>query len=433
MRIQHYARKKRQLKRLSSELQERLEQGVLDAVTEKLIQRVKQLYELLKQRITAYELRSALGAMAVLFGLGFSPKAQAQSFDTAVANPFNILPPALISAPAFADLDGDGDLDMMVGEEYGNIKYYENIGSDTAANFAAPVLSPFGVTPTYYWAFPALADLDGDGDIDLLVGEYYGNMKYLENTGTPNSPAFAAAVDLPFGLDSTSEMAWPTFADIDADGDLDLFVGQDYGVQFFENTGSATAPAFAAPLADPFKLSTATENYIIPTFADIDGDGDLDLFAGIYLGDIAYFENIGTATVPDFGTSTVINPLGITRTNYVALPAFADIDADGDLDLFVGEYYGDIVFFENTQFGIGLEELGSTGLSVFPNPASEVIHIDSDLQHTGGALVNAMGQTVQVVPSGAARLDLINLPAGTYILELEFKDIPARRVRIQKL
>lgn len=433
MKTRNYARKKRQLKRLSTELRERIDLGLKDSVTSKLMGRVRRLFNELRDKVHGIELKKALGSLAVFFGLVSSPQLAAQSFDSVVQNPFNLQATSYLAAPALADMDGDGDLDMLVAEEYGFFKYFENTGTATSPTFAAPVSNPFGLTSTnYIYVFPALGDLDNDGDVDLMLGDYNGRLTYHENTGSSSAPAFAAGVSEPFGLDSTEYVSLPVFADLDNDGDLDLLVGEYYGMQYFENTGTASAPAFAAPVADPFNVATASLEYCVPAFADLDGDGDLDLMVGSY-EELYYFQNTGTTSAPNFQTSAVMNPSNITSSYYVAFPAFADIDNDGDADLFVGEYYGNIQYYENTLVNIGLDELVNEDISVFPNPTRTRLNLETTIPHDGGSVINSMGQTLLEIPSGASSVDVSGLSAGSYILSISFESNPTSRITFQKL
>jgi hypothetical protein len=78
-----------------------------------------------------------------------------------------------------------------------------------------------------------------------------------------------------------------------------------------------------------------------------DGNGDIDLFVGDGHGDIMFFENVGSATAPSFAT-VAPNPFGLARVEAYALPTFGDLDDDGDCDLLVGEGAGTFEYFENT-------------------------------------------------------------------------------------
>ena len=105
------------------------------------------------------------------------------------------------------------------------------------------------------------------------------------------TPVFASPVSYPFGLSSVGGNPHPAFVDIDNDGDLDAFIGDGDGdTFFFRNTGSASSPAFAAPIVNPFGLADVG-NYSYTAFVDIDCDGDPDAFIGNSAGDTFYFEN----------------------------------------------------------------------------------------------------------------------------------------------
>ncbi len=160
-------------------------------------------------------------------------------------------------------------------------------------------------------------------------------------------PTFSNSVTNPFGLTDVGFAAGLTFADIDGDGDLDAFVGNAEGdTLFYRNTGSASNPVFAAPTTNDFGL-TNVGLFAAPTFADIDGDGDLDAFVGELFGNTLFYRNTGSATNPVFAAPTT-NPFGLTAVGYDPKPTLVDIDGDGDLDAFVGNADGDTLFYRNT-------------------------------------------------------------------------------------
>jgi hypothetical protein len=286
--------------------------------------------------------------------------ASAPAFATGLTNPFGLAGVGSRSAPALADLDGDGDLDVLVGEYYGNFVFFRNTGTNSAPAFAAPVTNPFGLAAVGYFGRPALADLDGDGDLDALVGEAGGTLIVFQNTGTKSVPAFAAPVTNPFGLAAVGPGSAPALADLDGDGDLDALVGDLGGtLTFFANAGSAIAPAFVAPAPNPFGLA-GVGSASIPALGDLDGDGDLDALVGEAGGNLIFFQNTGTAGAPAFATG-LTNPFGLAGVGGRSAPALADLDGDGDLDALVGEHYGTLVFFRNT---------GTAGAPAFAAPVT---------------------------------------------------------------
>ncbi|MGD1699246.1 FG-GAP repeat domain-containing protein [Dapis sp. BLCC M229] len=270
--------------------------------------------------------------------------------QTGTNNPFDGIDVGYSSAPTFADLDGDGDLDLIVGELDGNLNYFENTGSTTNPLYLAQTGTdnPFNSIDGEY-STPTFADVDGDGDLDLIVGDLYEPLNYFENTGTVTNPLYLAqtSTDNPFNGIDFGYLSAPTFADLDGDGDLYLIVGElDGNLYYFENTGSATNPLYLAQTGtdNPFD-GIDVGNFSTPTFADLDEDGALDLIVGESFGTLNYFEINRFDFVEQTGTN---NPFDGIDVGYSSAPTFADLDGDGDLDLIVGELDGNLNYFENT-------------------------------------------------------------------------------------
>jgi hypothetical protein len=267
---------------------------------------------------------------------------------TGTGSPFTDGDVLSFPTPVAADLDDDGDLDLVAGDAYGNVFLFENIGTRKKPAFAlrTGTDNPFdGVGVPGGLARPALADLDNDGDVDAMIASADGRVFAFENIGTPANADFTERVTF-------DDVASPAFADLDGDGDLDLVVGLLYGAfSYYENTGTADAPAFVHRPGPASPLDGISVTFFAaPTFADLDDDGDLDLL----VGDLAsltprYFENTGDAASPSFTERIgAANPFDGFAIGYSLRPTLVDIDGDGDIDCFVGEKYSTIHFFENT-------------------------------------------------------------------------------------
>ncbi len=218
--------------------------------------------------------------------------------------------------------------------------------------FQAAQSDPFGLSNAGGAASPTFVDIDADGDLDAFVGNKAGDMLFFLNTGSAGSAAFSSGAETnPFGLSKVGSYATPTFVDIDADGDLDAFAGnKDGDTVFFRNSGSASSAAFASAETNLFGLSNVGVS-ARPTFVDIDGDGDLDAFVGNSVGETWLFLNTGSASSAAFA-SAEINPFGLSGVGLNATPTFVDIDGDGVLDALVGNKDGDILLFRNTGSAI---------------------------------------------------------------------------------
>ncbi|MDB5471359.1 MAG: hypothetical protein JWR84_2919, partial [Caulobacter sp.] len=205
------------------------------------------------------------------------------------ANPFDAIHNHIAVRPVFFDIDGDSDLDMIVGERDGQIQLFVNDGPPGAPQFTAAVSDPFaGISATYNsYSSVALGDIDGDGLADLLVGGSFKELKYFKNTGAAGAPAFTQqfGVDNPFdAVRSAGYRATPHLVDLDGDGDLDLHVGSNGGQRFYENFGTPGSPVFIQRTLQDNPLAIAPGNASEASYVDIDGDGDLDLILSGYDG-----------------------------------------------------------------------------------------------------------------------------------------------------
>ena len=284
-------------------------------------------------------------------------------------------------APTLIDQDNDGDDDMWVGDNGGNLHYFENTGSKTNPVFTkrTGANNPIGVCdagltadrdkgvccttgepktciPIYIsdgGATPTMIDQDNDGDFDMWVGDQAGRLHYFENTGSKSNPAFTKRTGAANPLDGVTVggQATPVMIDQDNDDDFDMWVGgKDGKLHYFENTGSKTNPVFTklTGAANPMD-GINVGGQAAPTMIDQDNDGDVDMWVGASNGKLQFFENTGSKTNPVFTERTgADNPMDGVDVGYYANPTTIDQDNDGDVDMWVGDYDGKLHYFENT-------------------------------------------------------------------------------------
>jgi hypothetical protein len=293
------------------------------------------------------------------------------------------------AAPDAVDWDGDGDLDLICGEEEkGGITYYENVGSRDHPRLAegtpladrkgGPIISPHAPVAEMsfytkdYSPCPRAVDYNGDEKVDLVLGGYVtGQFFFYENVATTahERPQLKFRGPLTDENGSPIDVGWcatPEFADLDDDGDLDLISGHigerkdRFGwrdapsVLYWENVGSRGKPRWKSR---PFPLDERWTQFMpdvpVPRLHDWDGDGDLDLLMGARC-EIFRFENVGSKTKPKFEFRERLSMLaGPFLTNYnlnAVAPCFGDLNGDGMPDLLRGGS-GDIPVALMTTFG----------------------------------------------------------------------------------
>lgn len=330
---------------------------------------------------------AAAAASTVLLG-GIPAHAEPPSFAVPTPNDMGIQvqqDAAYYAVMSLADIDGDGDLDFFAwayvyDDAYGVVPVWqENIGSSRRPQFAqSRPMTEFGMP--YFSGYDSsgfllqnFADLDADGDLDAIgifadYDNYAVDFAYVTNIGTRRSPEFADQAVRGARLSTNdADVEYLLYsrgasADIDGDGDLDIMLATTRdlgwyavpGIVLLENSGSRRSPQFRSAEDNPFDLDLIhlTDSYYARLeFADIDGDGDQDIFVGCYTeatenGALLYMENTSTPTWTKFG-GPLINPFGIrTPDEYViAQPVFGDLDGDGDLDLLFGVDTDGIVYY----------------------------------------------------------------------------------------
>ena len=205
------------------------------------------------------------------------------------------------SVVSMGDLDGDGDLDALVGnkldpmaQQIGRIYHLENVGTAMAPRFAMRDTLDLGAA---YHLSPGLVDLDADGDLDLALGTWNDDLLYFRNDGSASAPNWVRVGEGPLVELTRGSHSAPEFGDVDGDGDLDLLVGESSGeINYFQNVGSATEPRFEL-VTDKIE-GIDVGRRAVPRLIDMDGDGDLDLLVGQENGGAALFRNDGTPTAP---------------------------------------------------------------------------------------------------------------------------------------
>ena len=182
------------------------------------------------------------------------------------------------AAPALVDLDGDGRLDALVGNGAGELLAFTSTGPGTA--FALMAANPFAGIDVGDRAAPGFGDLDGDGDLDALVGNADGALLAFRNNGPGTGFTALTGTDNPFDGIDVGDNAIPDFVDLDGDGDKDALVGTADGhILAFRNNGAGHAFTELTGADNPFAGRDVGSNAAAGV-VDLDGDDSPDLVVG---------------------------------------------------------------------------------------------------------------------------------------------------------
>lgn len=252
---------------------------------------------------------------------------------------------------------------------------------------------------------PAFGDVDNDGDDDLLLGEEFGGLYYFENTaGTGNPATFAAPVPNYQNIDVV-QASIPQIIDIDRDSKNDIIIGQNQGfIKYYRNTGTASNPTFTLQPA-PNNTFNAwgdvdarpvgfSQGYAAPRVVEV--NGFYELFVGNVGGEIMHFTDV--EIIPN-------GPFTLSSPNYAGIDIggnatldIADINNDGSLEFLIGNSRGGITIKSEGTLNIPIRtERVKTNLArIFPNPTNTNLNIElaDNLKDYSIIIYNAIGQPV---------------------------------------
>lgn len=289
------------------------------------------------------------------------------------------------------DRDGDLDL-LIGNDTYtvtalnakAQLALYENTGTNTAPRYNLVNRDLLSLsTRNLFSIAPAFGDLDGDGDADLLFGESQGFVYYFRNDATATGPANYTFVSSNYLNQSVGANSTPHLVDIDRDGDLDLIVGERNGnLNFFRNNGTISNPNFSLVTTTLGNVSVRNPQigagYSSVAVGNLNQNSLYDLVVGDIDGKVHYFPDMENNLGGTFQESALF--VQLTPTSLLdslkparrAFPAIANLNADNLPDLLVGLGRGGLQSFQNTGIVNGISKPKPTEqLQLFPNPFTD--------------------------------------------------------------
>jgi hypothetical protein len=239
--------------------------------------------------------------------------------------------------PCFTDLDNNGLLDLLLGENDGGIHHLEQDSAEST-QFSS-ISTNFNGIDAGARPAPTFTDLDNDDLMDLIIGKQNGTISHYEQDSA-GSTSFSLQTENFNGID-IGEYATPRFIDLDHDDLLDLIVGEEEG----------TLNHYQQKTQGSSEFTLVTENFngidvgyiSTPCFADLDSDELIDLIVGVNVGHLHHYEQTSFGST-EFGMiSDNYNGIDIGAQ---ACPIFTDVDDDGLLDLMIGDMHGYLSFYE---------------------------------------------------------------------------------------
>ncbi len=344
------------------------------------------------------------------------------------------------SIPVFMDFNNDGLEDMFVTSFYrykpildkeSGISFYKNTGTATQPffTFIDNDLLNLSTLQIGLRKVPTFGDLDGDGDKDMILSLENGGLSYYANTSVAPGITFANPIinmaDNTGTVIATGAYATPQLFDLDKDGLLDLIIGKKTGeLAYYRNTGSSTVPSFTLEndtLGNIDIATTSPDGYAAPHF--FRHNDTTFLFLGSIDGKLHFYTDID-------GHLTSGDTFSLYSDNFLDIDAGAyssfwvnDIDNDGFLDLFIGQDLGGITHLEvkpGSTAGIG-EVIKNFDLNVYPNPSTGLFHVVSPSSAFRFVLSDLFGKTILIDDQFTLDkdIDISGHAAGMYVMMVE--------------
>lgn len=267
------------------------------------------------------------------------------------------------SAPEITDIDGDGLLDLLIGEDSGNLNRYEQSGINSMSFDL--VSSNFNSIDIGYHSAPVVSDIDNNGLLDLLIGEYEGNINRYEQERI-NSPVFILRAENFNNIDVGS-YSIPDLSDIDGDGQLDLLIGNYSGNIFRYEQDSPNSLTFVLRTENFNNIDVGS--FSSPAVSDIDQNGLLDLLIGESSGNINRYEQ---TVVNSLSFSLITESFESIDIGDNSIPVIADISGGNRPEIMIGEKYGNLNLYRPDNYIYTLD-FGSHDVSTISDPLNYYI------------------------------------------------------------